>query len=69
MKLDFVYDEQKDVENFLRATRAKNNSNYTKLAQEYVGIYGEDFEPERSKAFLREYREKHAPDERAVGNY
>ena len=51
----FKYDFNKDVDNFIRGTRAKNNSKPTKLQEIYVSRNGTDYDESKVKEFLRTY--------------
>ncbi len=51
-RLRFFYDLDKDVENFLKGTRSKNNPKPTKLQQAYLDMYDPTYTEERVRAFL-----------------
>jgi hypothetical protein len=51
----FEYDLEKDVENFLKAIKSKNNKKLSTLASEYVKINGENYDQELVKSFLSSY--------------
>lgn len=52
-KLQFSYDLDKDVENFLKGTRSKNNPKPTKLQQAYVDVHGPIYNEETVRVFLQ----------------
>lgn len=54
-KLTFSYDFDKDVENFLRGTQAKNSSKPTKLQQAYIEKHGQTYSDEVVRNFIQSY--------------
>lgn len=48
----FKYELDKDVENFIRASKSKNSSKLTRLQEVYVSIYGNEYEPSKVREFL-----------------
>lgn len=54
MKLHFVYDITKDVDNFIRGTNAVNSKKPTKFQIAFSEKYGDNFEPEKIKSFIEE---------------
>lgn len=67
-QLQFEYSIEKDVENFLRATESKNNTNYTDLAQQYVRKHSESFNPESVKGFLLSYQKENGLEPKEMKN-
>lgn len=57
MKLHFAYDIEKDIDNFIRGTNAVNSKKPTKFQILFSEKYGENFEPEKVKAFIEEQDE------------
>lgn len=55
VKVIFKYDLNKDVDNFIRGTRAKNSSNPTKLQDIYNTQNSFDYVEFKVEKFLREY--------------
>lgn len=54
-RLAFAYDFDKDVENFLRGTQAKNSSKPTKLQRAYIEKHGQVYSEETVREFIRSY--------------
>ena len=54
MKLHFVYNIEKDIENFINGTRAVNSKKPTKFQILFSEKYGDNFETEKVKAFIEE---------------
>lgn len=54
-KVEFKYDFDKDVSNFIAGTRAKNSSKPTKLQQSYIDVYGSDYAEVKVREFLKSY--------------
>lgn len=54
MKLRFAYDIEKDIENFIKGTRAVNSKKPTKFQIAFSEKCGDDFEPQKIKAFIEE---------------
>jgi len=54
MKLHFAYDIEKDIENFIKGTRAVNSKKPTKFQTSFSEKYGDNFEAEKVKAFIEE---------------
>ena len=54
MKLHFLYNIEKDIENFIKGTRAVNSKKPTKFQTLFSEKYGENFEAEKVKAFIEE---------------
>jgi hypothetical protein len=52
MKIIFKYDINKDVENIIKTSKAKNDSSLTQTQLKYVERYGDRFEPEKVKEFI-----------------
>ncbi len=50
----FKYDFEKDVDNFIRGTRAKNSSKVTKLQQVYIDKYGTNYDRSKVQEFLKD---------------
>ncbi len=44
MKLDFQYDEDKDIDNFINGTKAINSNKTTKFQSAFSEKYGDNFE-------------------------
>lgn len=55
MKINFVYDSEKDLENFLKSASAVNNKNPTRLQRLYREKHVQDPTPEYARAFIEEY--------------
>lgn len=59
-KVYFKYNLDKDVDNFLRATKSVNNSTPTKLQQLYIEKHGNIYNHTTVKTFIEEYiRDNH----------
>ena len=54
----FKYDLGKDIENFIRGTRAKNSSKPTKLQEIYIAKNGTDYNEAKVREFLESYTKK-----------
>lgn len=54
MRLNFKYDQEKDIENFIKSARSVNSKQPTGVMQEYIDTYGENFEAENLKEFIAE---------------
>ena len=54
MKLHFVYNIEKDIENFINGTRAVNSKKPTKFQISFSEKYGDNFEAEKVKTFIEE---------------
>lgn len=54
MKLHFVYDIDKDIENIIRGTQALNSKIPTKFQTAFSEKCGVNFEPEKVRAFIEE---------------
>ncbi len=54
MKLHFAYNKEKDIENFINGTRAVNSKKPTKFQTAFSEKHGDNFEPEKVKAFIAE---------------
>ncbi len=54
MKLNFKYDQEKDVENFIKSAKSVNSKKPTGVMQKYIDIYGESFETEKLNEFITE---------------
>lgn len=54
MKLVFVYNMDKDIENFINGTRSVNSKKPTKFQSLFSEKYGDNFETEKVKAFIEE---------------
>lgn len=50
----FVYDAEKDAENFIKGASSVNNKKPTKLQELYMEKHGADFNPSKVLAFLEE---------------
>jgi hypothetical protein len=57
-RIIFKYDVDKDTDNFIRGTRAKNSSKPTKLQEAYVTQNGTDYDESKVTKFLELYRRK-----------
>ncbi len=68
MKVIFKYDLNKDVTNFLKSTKSKNNKKLTQLASEYVNRHGDDFNHETVSAFIARYQKEHSVDPENIKN-
>lgn len=55
MIIEFAYDINKDVENFIKTLNSINNKEYTMFQKAYLNKHGENFEPEQIKRFIGEY--------------
>lgn len=55
LKIHFMYDLDKDVDNFLRGTKSVNNSTPTKLQELYVEKYSNTYNRETVTKFLKVY--------------
>lgn len=53
--LEFSYDLDKDVDNFLRGTRSKNSSKPTKLQQLYIDKHGSAYSEDLVREFIKSY--------------
>lgn len=62
LKINFKYDLEKDVDNFLRGTQSVNNPTPTKLQQLYIEKYGTDYNRETVKAFIEAYTKENNID-------
>lgn len=49
----FKYDLEKDAENFIRGLNSVNSSLPTKLKEEYQGVHGVDYAPDKVASFLQ----------------
>lgn len=54
MKLQFAYNLDKDIENFINGTRAVNSKKPTKFQNLFTEKYGDNFEKEKVKTFIEE---------------
>jgi hypothetical protein len=54
----FKYDFEKDIDNFIRGTRAKNSSKPTKLQETYIAQNGTDYDESKVKKFLESYKQE-----------
>ncbi|HQU08279.1 MAG: hypothetical protein B7X04_03690 [Parcubacteria group bacterium 21-54-25] len=54
MKLHIAYDIDKDIDNFIRGTSAVNSKKPTKFQIAFSEKYGDNFEPEKIRAFIEE---------------
>lgn len=52
MKIIFKYDINKDVENIIKTSKAKNDSSLTQTQLKYVEKYGDQFESKKVKEFI-----------------
>ncbi len=52
MKIIFKYDIDKDVENIINTSKAKNDPSLTQTQLKYVEKYGNQFEPKKVKEFV-----------------
>ena len=60
LKVNFIYDLDKDVDNFLRATQSVNNSAPTKLQRLYIEKHDSIYGRETVRAFIETYiRDNH----------
>ncbi len=57
MTLDFSYDTNRDVENFMKGTKAVNDSKPTKFHQLYIDTCGETVDDSKLKSFIAKYIE------------
>lgn len=64
--LEFAYDFDKDVENFLRGTRSVNSAKPTKLQRAYIDKNGPDYNEELVRWFIREYIQESGFDAEAA---
>jgi len=53
--LEFKYDSDKDIENFIYGTRAVNISSPTKLQQKYIDKNGTNYEVEQVRKFIKSH--------------
>lgn len=53
MKVTFAYDFDKDVDNFIRGTRAKNSSQPTPLQEAFIAAHGIDYTEQKVRDFLK----------------
>jgi len=56
--LIFNYSIEKDIENFIRGTRAKNSSKPTKLQETYIAQNGTDYDEPKVRIFLESYKKE-----------
>jgi GrpB-like predicted nucleotidyltransferase (UPF0157 family) len=54
MKLQFTYNLDKDIDNFINGTRAVNSKKPTKFQNLFSEKYGDNFEKEKVKTFIEE---------------
>lgn len=54
MKLNFKYDLEKDIENFIKSAKSVNSKKPTGVMQKYIDTYGENFVAENLKKFITE---------------
>ena len=54
MKLQFTYNLDKDIDNFINGTRAVNSKKPTKFQNLFSEKYGDNFEKEKVKIFIEE---------------
>lgn len=54
MKLNFKYDIEKDIENFIKSSKSVNSKKLTKAMEEYVDKYGQVFESDNLREFINE---------------
>lgn len=52
MKLNFKYDLEKDIENFIKSSNSKNNPDPTLIMKEYIQKYGNNFTEENLRLFI-----------------
>ena len=52
MKLNFRYDLDKDIENFIKSSKSKNDKKPTSIMEEYIEEYGESFDETNLKTFI-----------------
>jgi hypothetical protein len=62
MYLEFTYDIERDIENWMNATKSVNNPSPTKMHLRYREECGEAFEELKLKEFIGEYLEAEAID-------
>lgn len=62
MQFIFLYDLEKDVDNYLRASRSVNNPTPTKSQTRYIEEYGPDFDREHLRKFITGQIEKYQLD-------
>jgi len=55
MKIEFFYDIDKDVENFIKTLKPANDKELAPFHKLYIDKNGESFEPEKIKAFIQKY--------------
>jgi len=55
MKIDFVYDIGKDVENFITTLKSVNNKEHTSFHKLYIEKYGQNFKPNLIEDFIKKY--------------
>jgi hypothetical protein len=54
-RIEFRYDLDKDISNFIAGTSAKNNSKPTRLQQLYIDVYGTDYDRIKVQTFIESY--------------
>ena len=59
MQIQITYDQERDIENIIKATSSKNSSKPTSFQKEYIELHGNSFEHERVRSFLNLYHNKH----------
>jgi hypothetical protein len=52
MKLNFKYDLDKDIENFVKASKSKNNKKPSPMMAEYIEEYRGDYDEDSLKSFI-----------------
>jgi len=62
MKLKFLYDIDKDVENVIKSTESINNQQPTKFQNFYVQKYGAGFEGEKIKSLIKKQDKENGLD-------
>lgn len=55
LTLEFNYDLDKDIENFIYGTRAVNISSPTKLQQKYIDKHGTNYEEQQVREFIKSH--------------
>ncbi|MCR4279470.1 MAG: hypothetical protein NUV78_01895 [Candidatus Zambryskibacteria bacterium] len=52
MKIEFAYDPEKDVENFIKTLKSTTDQSLTNFHKQYIEEQGENFDPDNVKSFI-----------------
>lgn len=55
MKIEFAYDPDKDVENFIKTLKSTTDQSLTNFHKQYIEKQGENFDSDNVKSFILDY--------------